>query len=140
MVLLSGSFLVPDWNNLHKYIHQPEKFLLYRINGNDPLNSPKRQQNTGIASIAVIATLLSVLVAGYLYKQRIFQKWRIFTDTEPITDPCFQKWCICIYIWGYQCEDRQISKEPGQPVHFSIFLSFYFILYCQPCAYVSYCL
>ena len=42
-----GSFLAPDWFNLHKYIHQPEQFLLYRINGNDPLNSPKRLQNTG---------------------------------------------------------------------------------------------
>ena len=45
--LFPGSFLVPDWFNLHKYIHQPEQFLLYRINGNDPLNSPKRLQNTG---------------------------------------------------------------------------------------------
>ena len=47
LVLLAGSFLAPDWYNLHKYIHQPEKFLLYRINGNDPLNSPQRAKNTG---------------------------------------------------------------------------------------------
>ena len=42
-----GSFLTPDWSNLHKYIHQPERFLLYRINGNDPLNSPKRAGQSG---------------------------------------------------------------------------------------------
>ena len=42
-----GSFLTPDWSNLHKYIHQPERFLLYRINGNDPLNSPKRAAQSG---------------------------------------------------------------------------------------------
>ena len=42
-----GSFLTPDWSNLHKYIHQPERFLLYRINGNDPLNSPQRGGESG---------------------------------------------------------------------------------------------
>ena len=30
-----------------KYIHQPERFLLYRINGNDPLNSPQRGGESG---------------------------------------------------------------------------------------------
>ena len=43
----TGSFLAPNVLNLQKYIHQPEMFLSYRINGNDPLNSPKRLQNTG---------------------------------------------------------------------------------------------
>ena len=32
-----GSFLTPDWLHSRKNIHQPEMFLLYRINGNDPL-------------------------------------------------------------------------------------------------------
>ena len=54
-----GSFLTPDWVNLHKYIHRPELFLLYRINGNDPLNSPARPENMGNITTFVLLLLLN---------------------------------------------------------------------------------
>ena len=54
-----GSFLTPDWVNLHKYIHRPELFLLYRINGNDPLNSPARPENMGNITTSNLGTAAS---------------------------------------------------------------------------------
>ena len=46
-----GSFLAPDWLHSRKNIHQPEMFLLYRINGNDPSNLPHRRRRTGKTNI-----------------------------------------------------------------------------------------
>ena len=40
----SGSFLTPQWESVRQNLHRPENLLLYRINGNDPVNLPTRRR------------------------------------------------------------------------------------------------
>merc|ERR1719220_3280702 len=38
-----GAFLTPSWQNMADQLHQPELFLLYRIQANDPVNLLSRR-------------------------------------------------------------------------------------------------
>ena len=42
-----GSLLAPDWRGAQQQLLQPELLLLYRVNGNDPVNLPARRSQTG---------------------------------------------------------------------------------------------
>ena len=38
-----GAYLTPSWQNMVEHLHQPELFLLYRIQANDPVNLLSRR-------------------------------------------------------------------------------------------------
>ena len=44
-----GSYLTPDWETMTQHLHQPELFLLYRIQGNDPANLRRRMLDSNFA-------------------------------------------------------------------------------------------
>ena len=37
-----GVWLVPDWEEMLETVYTPERFMVYRANGNDPVNRRER--------------------------------------------------------------------------------------------------